>query len=136
MLHLPGCNERRLCHHVADRRHPTGARTQRIAVSPLSYPEGYAAALELAAKHARLLVVETVLDEAEWRRRLDARRPGTRAQDQQLGDDAGHPALRGCWRYPIDPAQHAAGHNPAARDVGKPGSPAHGCNPPVCYVEE
>ena len=47
-----------------------------VVDSPLSYPVGYEQAQELAAAHgARLWVVETWLDEAEWRRRLDSRPP-------------------------------------------------------------
>lgn len=80
-----------------------------IAVSPLSYPEGYARACAIAGEHAaRLLVVETVLPEAEWRRRLDARDPagsthkirGWKAMQAMLHQYAG------CWRYPIDPTHH------------------------------
>jgi len=80
-----------------------------IAVSPLAYPEGYATAQELAARYkARLLVIETVLDEAVWKQRLNARRPGYsthkisgwEAMQAQLA------AYDGCWQYPIAPEHH------------------------------
>ena len=80
-----------------------------IAVSPLSYPEGYERACEIAQRHAaRLLVVETVLPEAEWRRRLDARNPADSAHKIR-GWEAMQAMLRqyaGCWQYPINPAHH------------------------------
>jgi predicted kinase len=80
-----------------------------IAVSPLSYPEGYAAAQALAHKRrAHLLVVETQLDETEWKRRLNARRPGD-STHKISGWEAMQEMLRqynGCWQYPIAPEQH------------------------------
>jgi predicted kinase len=80
-----------------------------IAVSPLSYPETYAAAAALAARHrSRLLVVETQLAEEEWRRRLDNRRPGY-STHKISGWEAMQEMLRrydGCWQYPIPPAQY------------------------------
>jgi predicted kinase len=80
-----------------------------IAVSPLSYPIGYATAQEVAAKHrACLLVVETRLEEEEWKRRLNARRPGY-STHKISGWEAMQEMLRkydGCWQYPIDPQQH------------------------------
>ena len=80
-----------------------------VAVSPLAYPEGYATAQELAAKYrARLLVIETVLDEALWKQRLDARRPGY-STHKISGWDAMQEQLRaydGCWQYPIAPEHH------------------------------
>jgi predicted kinase len=80
-----------------------------IAVSPLSYPEGYAAARALAAKHrAHLLVVETRLADEEWKRRLNARRPGY-STHKISGWEAMQEMLRkydGCWQYPIAPEQH------------------------------
>lgn len=80
-----------------------------IAVSPLSYPSEYETALNLAIRQgAKLLVVETRLNEAVWRRRLEERSVGAsshkirgwRDMQKQLEsyDD--------CWRYPIDPAHH------------------------------
>lgn len=80
-----------------------------IADSPLSYPVGYATAQKLAADYgARLLVVETRLDEAEWQSRLDARSPdesahkicGWTAMQRQLQ------VYSGCWQYPIAPEHH------------------------------
>jgi predicted kinase len=80
-----------------------------VADSPLSYPIGYGRACEIAAKHAaRLLVVETVLPEAEWRRRLDARDPAD-STHKLRGWDAMQAMLRhydGCWRYPIASEHH------------------------------
>jgi predicted kinase len=80
-----------------------------IAVSPLSYPEGYAAAQELVAKHrAHLLVVETRLNDEEWKRRLNARRPEY-STHKVSGWEAMQEMLRkynGCWQYPIDPEQY------------------------------
>jgi predicted kinase len=80
-----------------------------IAVSPLSYPWGYAAAQEVAARHrAHLFVVETQLHEEEWKRRLNARRPGY-STHKISGWEAMQEMLRkydGCWQYPIDPQQH------------------------------
>jgi predicted kinase len=80
-----------------------------IAVSPLSYPEGYAAARELVARQrAHLLVVETRLEEEEWKRRLSARRPGY-STHKISGWEAMQEMLRkydGCWQYAIEPEQH------------------------------
>jgi predicted kinase len=77
-----------------------------IADSPLSYPIGYVTAQKLAADfHARLLVVETQLDEGEWRRRLDERSPGESAHKVR-GWAAMQTQLQvygGCWQYPIAP---------------------------------
>lgn len=80
-----------------------------IAVSPLAYPEGYAAARELAARYkARLLVIETVLDEAVWKQRLNARHPGY-STHKISGWEAMQEQLRaydGCWQYPIAPEHY------------------------------
>jgi predicted kinase len=80
-----------------------------IAVSPLTYPAGYATARRLAERYgARLLVVETVLPEAIWRRRLDGRRPGD-STHKISGWEAMQAMLRqydGCWQYPIAPDHH------------------------------
>jgi len=80
-----------------------------IAVSPLAYPAEYASARRLAERYgARLLVVETVLAEAIWRRRLDARRPSD-STHKISGWEAMQAMLRqydGCWQYPIAPAHH------------------------------
>ena len=90
-----------------------------IVDSPLSYPVGYATAQALAAAcGARLLVVETRLDEAEWRRRLDARSPdesahrirGWAAMQRQLQ------LYRGCWQYPIAPEHHLVVDTTQAED--------------------
>ena len=80
-----------------------------IADSPLSYPIGYDTALQLTTRHgAQLFVVETILDETLWRRRLDARAPNE-SSHKIRGWDAMQRQLAlydGCWRYAIDPAQH------------------------------
>ena len=80
-----------------------------VVDSPLSYPVGYEQAQELAAAHgARLWVVETWLDEAEWRRRLDSRPPEA-STHKIRGWAAMQEMLRqydGCWQFPIDPAHH------------------------------
>lgn len=80
-----------------------------IAVSPLSYPEEYANAQAVASKgKAHLLVVETALEEHEWKRRLNARKPGY-STHKISGWEAMQETLRqynDCWKYPIAPAQH------------------------------
>lgn len=80
-----------------------------IAVSPLSYVSGYEKACELAAKYtAKLLIIETVLDNVEWRRRLNARKPGY-STHKISGWDAMQEMLRkydGCWQYPIAAEHH------------------------------
>jgi predicted kinase len=80
-----------------------------IAVSPLSYPATYAAALALADRHrGHLLVVETRLEEEEWKRRLNNRRAGY-STHKISGWAAMQEMLRqydGCWQYPIPAAQH------------------------------
>ena len=57
---------------------------------------------------AHLLVVETQLEEEEWKRRLNARRPGY-STHKISGWEAMQEMLRkydGCWQYPIEPGQH------------------------------
>ena len=80
-----------------------------IAVSPLSYPVGYTQACEITANHhANLLVIETVLAETEWRRRLEARDPAG-STHKIRGWEAMQAMLRqydGCWQYPLAPAHH------------------------------
>lgn len=80
-----------------------------IADSPLSYPIGYTTAQALAARYgARLLVVETRLDEAEWRRRLEARAPGESVHKLRgwMAMQAQLAAYDGCWQYAIAPEHH------------------------------
>jgi predicted kinase len=80
-----------------------------IADSPLAYPVGYDRARGLAAKYAaRLLIVETQLDEDEWRRRLEMR-----TLDESIHKIRGWAAMQaqlyayaGCWHYPIEPVHH------------------------------
>ena len=80
-----------------------------VAVSPLSHPAGYTRAGEITANHhANLLVIETVLAETEWRRRLDARDPAD-STHKIRGWAAMQAMLRqydGCWQYPIPPDHH------------------------------
>ena len=80
-----------------------------VVDSPLSYPVGYEQVQELAAAHgARLWVVETRLDEAEWRRRLDSRPPEA-STHKIRGWAAMQEMLRqydGCWQYLIAPEHH------------------------------
>jgi len=80
-----------------------------IVDSPLAYPTLYAKAQALAADYdARLLVVETALDEVCWRRRLEER--SATASAHKIQGWASMTALlqryNDCWRYPIDPAHH------------------------------
>lgn len=109
LLDLPDANERAYCvmWRIVETQLALGLSV--IAVSPLSYLEGYVRAQALAAQHgARLLVVETVLDEAEWRRRLDARQPGYSAH-KISGWAAMQEMLQrynGCWQYPIAAEHH------------------------------
>lgn len=108
-LGLPGGNELayRILWQVVATQLALGLNV--IVDSPLAYPVGYATAQALATNvDARLLVVETRLDEAEWRRRLDARSPdesthkirGWAAMQRQLQQYAG------CWQYTIAPEHH------------------------------
>ncbi|MBK8049406.1 MAG: AAA family ATPase [Anaerolineales bacterium] len=77
-----------------------------IAVSPLSSEKAYTAAYAVAEKNrAGLLVLETVLDEAEWRRRLEAR-PADGSAHKVRGWDSMQAMLRsygGSYQYPIAP---------------------------------
>jgi predicted kinase len=81
-----------------------------IVDTPLSYPISYETGCALAQEHdARLLVVETLLDEEAWRQRLESRDLPAESQHkihswasmQRLLDH-----YDGCWRYPIDPSHH------------------------------
>jgi predicted kinase len=109
VLDLPDSNDRAYAMMWQIAGVQLALRLNVIAVSPLSYPDGYAAAQELAAKHrAHLLVVETRLEAEEWKRRLNARRPGY-STHKISGWEAMQEMLRkydGCWQYPIDPEQH------------------------------
>lgn len=77
--------------------------------SPLSYPNTYAKGIELAKTFgARLLVVETRLNDNIWKERLESRtnqyqphRTSGWAAMQQLLND-----YHGSWQYPIDPEHH------------------------------
>lgn len=108
-LHLPEGNQLAyaILWQVVERQLALGLSV--IVDSPLSYPVGYTTACELAERYgAHLLVVETYLNEAVWRARLDARPAGEsthkirgwQAMQMQLQ------AYNDCWRYPIQPEHH------------------------------
>jgi predicted kinase len=78
-----------------------------IVDTPLSYPVSYAQGCRLAAAHgARLLVIETVLDETEWQRRLETRPHHESTHKISGWTDMQALLIRynGCWDYHIDPA--------------------------------
>jgi predicted kinase len=80
-----------------------------IVDSPFAYPAMYAQAQALTAAHgARLLVVETNLDEILWRQRLAERSPTASTHKIQgwARMAAQLATYNECWRYPIDPAHH------------------------------
>jgi predicted kinase len=108
-LHLPGGNELAyaILWQVAATQLALGLSV--VVDSPLSYPLGYTTACRLASENgARLCVLETRLEEAEWRRRLETRSPaesahkicGWAAMQAQLQTYAS------CWKYSIDPRHH------------------------------
>jgi len=81
-----------------------------IADSPLSYPESYRTAQTLAQRaNAKLWVVETRLEEALWRARLEARGQ-TMADNHRIHSWADMEALLvrydGCWQYEIVSDEH------------------------------
>ncbi|MEZ4730114.1 MAG: ATP-binding protein [Caldilineaceae bacterium] len=80
-----------------------------IVDSPLSYPRDYATVCALAKRYdVRLLVVETQLEEATWRARLEAR-PAHESTHKIRGWQAMQAQLQlynDCWRYPIQPEYH------------------------------
>lgn len=80
-----------------------------IVDSPLSYVVGYNTALDLALHAgARVLVVETRLDDAQWRARLDAR-PAEFSSHKIRGADqieALMATYQGSWQYSIAPEHH------------------------------
>lgn len=80
-----------------------------IVDTPLSYPQSYAEGCRLASTQgAQILVVETKLNEDEWRRRLDARPPEESPHKINNWADMQTLLIRynGCFNYPIDPAHH------------------------------
>lgn len=109
VLDLPDANERAYTMMWQIAGVQLALRLNVLAVSPLSYPETFAAAASLAQKHrSRLLVVETTLEEEEWKRRLNNRRPGY-STHKISGWEAMQEMLRkydGCWQYPIPAEQH------------------------------
>ncbi len=80
-----------------------------IVDSPLTYPQAFAAALDLAERApARLLVVETRLAQDIWQQRL-AKRDARASAHKIAGWRAMQELLvtyNDCWRYPIPPASH------------------------------
>ena len=81
-----------------------------IVETPLAHLWLYELGKSLAKRHDRpLLVVETRLEEATWRQRLDARSAArTRPHTPNSWDEMQAQLVRynGSWRYPIDPAHH------------------------------
>jgi predicted kinase len=80
-----------------------------VVDSPLTYPIAFATAATLASEYkARLLVVETRLDDNTWRQRLEARNP-SESTHKVSSWDAMQQLLRrydGCWQYAIPEGQH------------------------------
>ncbi|MBX3013104.1 MAG: ATP-binding protein [Caldilineaceae bacterium] len=80
-----------------------------IVDSPLAYPVGYTTLCRLAELYAaRLLVIETRLDEMQWRARLEAR-PAQESTHKIRGWQAMQTQLahyQDCWRYPLRPEHH------------------------------
>lgn len=92
---------------VAERQLMLGLNV--IVDSPLSYVVGYNTALDLALHAgARVLVVETRLDDTEWRARLDARLPESSTHKIRGADqiDALLASYQGSWQYPIASEHH------------------------------
>lgn len=92
---------------LVERQLATGVSV--VVDSPLAYPVGYATVCALAQRYqARLLVVETQLEESLWHARLEAR-PAHASQHKIRGWQAMQTLLAhyaDCWRYPIDSAHH------------------------------
>jgi predicted kinase len=110
-LDLPDANRRAyaIMWRIVERQIELGISA--IAVSPLSSVSEFRAAQGIARRHrARLLVVETRLDEVEWRRRLEARSP-EESPHKVRGWSQMKRTLRryaGSWGYRIPPSQHVA----------------------------
>jgi predicted kinase len=81
-----------------------------IVDTPLSYPISYETGRALAEEYgARLLVVETMIDEQIWRQRLESRDLPAESSHKIHSWAAMQKLLEqydGCWRYPIAPAHH------------------------------
>ncbi len=78
-----------------------------IVDTPLSYPQGYETGQALARRYqARLLVVETVLEEGEWRRRLERRTGSPHRISSWAAMQELLARYDGCWAYPIQPEHH------------------------------
>lgn len=107
LYHLPEGNQ--LAYQIAWQVTETQLRLGLSAIvdTPLSYPQSYATGQELAQRYrARLLVVETVLGEEEWRRRLERRTGSPHRISSWEEMQALLARYDGCWAYPIQPAHH------------------------------
>ncbi len=107
VLDCPDANDRAysLLWHVAATQLQVGLSL--VVDSPLSYPEQFAQAQELARRQgADLRVVETRLAESLWRARLEARQ----GSDHRIRGWQAMQALLerygGCWNYPIPAEIH------------------------------
>ncbi len=91
-----------------------------IVDSPFAYPVLYAKAQALAEAYgARLLVMETQLNETIWRQRLEER-SSAESTHKIRGWDAMQAQLikyNGCWRYPIEAEQHLLVNTEESLDV-------------------
>jgi predicted kinase len=110
-LDLPDANRRAysIMWRIVERQIELGISA--VAVSPLSSVSEFRAARGIARRHrARLLVVETRLDEVEWRRRLEARPPEDSAHKVRGWAQMRRTMRRyaGSWGYRIPPSQHVA----------------------------
>jgi predicted kinase len=104
--------------HIAETQLSLGLSV--IVDSPLSYPIAYETGRNLAARYGtRLLVIETIIDPAEWRRRLDLRRGSAHKISSWEDMQALLHQYGGCWQYPIDPEHHiqANGNHPVTEVV-------------------
>ena len=120
LYHLPQGNQ--LAYQIAWQVTETqlGLGLSVIVDTPLSYPQGYATGQELAQRYrARLLVVETTLEEGEWRRRLAQRTDSPHRISSWAAMQALLARYDGCWAYPIRPEHHlrVETHRPVAELV-------------------
>ncbi len=80
-----------------------------IVDSPLTYPVAFTTATALAERYgARVLVVETQLEERLWQQRLEERDASASTHKIASWQDMQNmlAAYDGCWRYPIPDAMH------------------------------
>lgn len=104
--------------HIAETQLSLGLSA--IVDSPLSYPIAYETGRRLADRYgARLLVIETIIDPTEWRRRLEGRTGSAHKisswEDMQMLLQQ----YDGCWQYPVDPEHHIRtnGSHPVAKVI-------------------